>query len=326
MPESHRMLAEIREEAGVVTSWKELVQGDVQGLSSALKSGKGVYLTGSGTSFHAALYTAIILSRRGIAATSFPASEYHSFTGDCERKGDEILIAFSQSGESSDSLNSVKHWIERGGFLTGISSKRDSELCRMSDSAFFINVGEEKALPATKTHLAQLLFGISLLSPESSFELPFDAKKLTDAILQLSGEGNSIRNLARQKTGFTVVLGSGLNYPIALEGALKIKETSSTLSEGYATREFLHGPKQTLARESLVLMLSPDDKVRHDLDPFARVLDVGEFLHDNYLIDPEDEVSDSICKLVFLQLFAFHKAIALGKNPDAPTLLTKVVK
>lgn len=326
MPESYNMLQEISEEAGIINSWKDQFSGDFAGLSKELMNGNTVYLTGSGTSFHAALYASIVLSQRGITTVPFPASEYRSFISGRSRVERKVLIAFSQSGESSDIMNSVRYWKERGGKVSGVTNDNTSSLHRLSEYPIYTNVGVEKALAATKTHLAQILFGASLSSEKPSSRVPFDVEKISGDVLKILNGSNRIRDLAGQKTHNIVVLGSMLNYPLALEGALKIKETSSSVSEGYATREFLHGPKQTLTNESLVLMLSSSTEVREDINKVARVLDVTEFLHDNYLIDSETEVGDSICKLVFLQLFAFNKALSLGANPDTPTLLTKVVK
>lgn len=326
MPESYNMLREISEEAGIITSWKDRFSGNLVGISKEIASGNSVYLTGSGTSFHAALYTSIILSQKGISAVPFPASEYKSFISDRSDIEKHLLLAFSQSGESSDVINAAQYWKAHRGIVSGVTNENASSLHRMSEFPICTNAGTEKALAATKTFLAQILFGASLFSENPVLGLPFDVEKLGDNIYKLIKGDNSIRNLARQRTSITVVLGSMLNYPLALEGALKIKETSSSISEGYATREFLHGPKQTLTRESLVLMLTPNAEVRDDINRVARVLDVTEFLHNNYLIDSENVISDSLCKLVFLQLFAFYKAISLGANPDEPTMLTKVVK
>ena len=326
MWKAHSTLLEIQDEIRILEAWKPNDRLVDSPLRSLLCQNGTLFLTGSGTSYHAALYSSFLLHSKGRLSIPFFASECEFFINDGLVKKNTPLIAYSQSGESSDTLGAARLWKKLGGKVVAVTNEQDSALFQESDIGIHTNAGPERALPATKSFLGQLLASLDLASLCGMHKDAMQTGGLAVDVRTLIEHPKSVQNLARQKADHIVVLGSALNLPIAMEGALKIREMCGGFSEAYPTREFMHGPKRALGPRSLVLLLSSNQSVQHDLDQTCRVLDISGFLHDNYLIDFGNEIRDSICKLVFLQLFAYYRAVVLGQDPDSPPSLTKIVR
>jgi len=349
----HYMLREIDEQPRAIadtlketfTQAREIVRVlNVQNLAM-------VYFTGSGTSYHACLaanYATSTLTK--IFSTSLPASEFASWVGPAGREN-TILIAISQSGESSDVLAAVKAASNVGIRTIGITNSPGSALTSSTNCSLISRAGEEKAVTATKSFTATLAAAYALVL-ELARVFPSESlhdERLSEVLAKTSSQvertiqlcDSPAQELARKlsEREFYFILGSGPNYATALEGALKMKETCNVHAEGFATREFLHGPMQLVEARTPVFMLQ-------GLDEIEQVRRLEESFHrfgaSTVVIKREtdddgrvggirvagdvEEVFSPLVYVVPMQIYAYYSALQRGLNPDHPGKLTKVVK
>jgi glucosamine--fructose-6-phosphate aminotransferase (isomerizing) len=312
-----------------------------------------VYFTGSGTSYHACLaanYATSTLTK--VFSTSLPASEFASWVGPAGREN-TILIAISQSGESTDVLAAVKAASNSGMRTIGITNSPGSTLASSTDHSLVSRAGEEKAVTATKSFTATLVATYTLVM-ELGRVFPsenFHHERLSDALAKASSQvertirlcDNATQEMAAKfaEREFYFLLGSGPNYATALEGALKMKESCNVHAEGFATREFLHGPMQLVEARTPVFIIQ-------GLDEAEQVRSLEESFHrfgaSTVVIKREDadglhggvggigvaadieEVFSPLAYVVPMQMYAYYSAVQRGLNPDHPGKLTKVVK
>jgi glucosamine--fructose-6-phosphate aminotransferase (isomerizing) len=310
-----------------------------------------VYFTGSGTSYHACLaanYALSTLTR--IFGSSLPASEFPSWVKQA-RSTETILIAISQSGESSDIITAANSAIRSGIRVICITNTPQSALANLSDLSLVSKAGEEKAVTATKSFSATLAAAYALVLelalPRLSNhyqELVMDIMRIPSQIEQTIGLCEStVRALALElkEKEFFFLLGSGSNYPTALEGALKMKESCNLHAEGFATREFLHGPIQLVDERTPVLILKSDEDAQEANRLAERFIRFGA---PTIVISPKSketsragiltlevaagtpEVFSTLVHVIPLQLCAYYSALARNLNPDRPEKLQKVVK
>ena len=349
------MLREIREQPGVVG--KTLLEGlkEARKIAQELTSSglSMVYLTGSGTSYHACLaanYAMSSLTR--ISSTSLPASEFSSWVSDIGRTGTAVM-AISQSGESVDVLAAVKSATSAGMRTIGITNSEGSSLTNQTDFQLLAKAGEEKAVTATKSFTTTLALAYALVLELARAVAP-EIEKYSRLETDLRAAPNQMqRTIALCESNVKLltsrfvekqlyfILGTGSNYPSALEGALKLKESCNLFAEGFATREFLHGPMQLVDSRTPVFLLQGAEESEQQAQLAKSFLKFGA---PTVMIKPESgdlapggvdaievaaNIDDAFSPLVYvipLQLYAFHTALGKGLNPDSPVKLTKVVK
>ncbi len=299
---------------------------------------KFVYASGSGTSYHASLVFQRSMSKiAGGRVTCIPASELPFWLP--EELSETALVTYSQSGESTDIVSAVKFFRERGGHLVvGITNVEGSTLDKISDISVITRAGKEESIAATKTYTSQLAATL-LLSIEIG---ELRGKDLSDLRSELASVDLKMREVLKNifertmtvaeaikdmNVGF--VLGSGANYPTALEGALKLRETANLYYEGFAAREFLHGPIQLVSDRTPVLAILPSrfkEVLRKVRSYGAPVVRIG-FDHEDELRIPRiSEELSPIIAVIPLQTLAYSLSILRGLNPDRPEKLSKVVK
>ncbi len=307
-----------------------------------------LYIIGSGTSYHAALsFQYALLKLSDLNVSAIPASEFPKWLPSNVKKS--IVIAVSQSGESVDVINSVKDAKDRGMIIVGVTNNISSTLSKVSDIVVPLYAGEEKAVAATKSYVSQLgaLFFLALeLANVRGFlkhykEMEEELFKIPDLMKEtLKINENFARELAshlKESKGF-FILGSGALYPSALEAALKLKETCNMIAEGYAMREFLHGPMQLIGSDTPILMLinTPDELMQGDqmaakfknFNVFIVSVGVSKLNNSDFHFQVPKVTEIFMPALIILpiQLFAFYLSIERGLNPDRPEKLGKVVK
>jgi len=348
------MLEEIHEQPKAIADTLQEAFKKAQNIVQQLTPSKlsMVYFTGSGTSYHACLaanYALSTLTR--ISSTTLPASEFSSWVSQTDRTGTAV-VAISQSGESVDALAAVNAASSAGMHTIGLTNSPGSTLAQKTEFQLLARAGEEKAVTATKSFTATLAAAYALVS-----EL---------ARVDTSGSGNNELETsllgASERVRFTIassedraktlaskfadkqmyfILGGGPNMPSALEGALKLKESCNVYAEGFATREFLHGPMQLVdSRTPVFLLQGPQEgeQVLQLAKSFLRfgaptviikqkAADNGETGLEAIEVAPDlEEVFSTLVYVIPLQLYAFYSALNKGLNPDRPVKLTKVVK
>ncbi len=310
-----------------------------------------IVLTACGTSWHAALVGEYLLED----STRIPieveyASEFRYRNPVIDDR--TLMFAISQSGETADTLAAVREGQRRGARVLGIVNVVGSSIARATDGGIYIHAGPEIGVASTKAFTCQItvlaLLTLFLgrrrhLSAERGRELAEAMWQLPEQIQQVLERDDLIREIAEQYCEATnfLYLGRGLNFPVALEGALKLKEISYIHAEGYPAAEMKHGPIALIDQNMPVVVVATRDsvysKVLSNVEEVkarrGRVLaivndgdsDVAR-LADHVIEVPEtDDMLTPILSVVPLQLLAYHIAVLRGCDVDKPRNLAKSV-
>lgn len=323
------MLDEIHEEPDIIIPTHESNRETIIRACSIIRESSIVYITGSGTSFHAAEFLSMILLKSGVPAVAVRASDYTDLIPG-GFKGTALNIIFSQSGESADALSDLNTSRKHGIKVIGITNEKDSRLSRESDIAIVTLAGRERSVAATKSHTAQLVVSILLYCKLNGIEPEGKLKSIHDGIQMILNKERYIQRISEKTCGKIVILGSGLNFPVAMEADLKFKETSGIHVESHSTREYLHGPIHRLDEKSTVILLRGNEDrdstvIRRISEVTDNIITIGP--SDSDIVIPEAGITERpILYLTVMQLMANFKAISLEMDPDHPTNLTKVVR
>jgi glutamine---fructose-6-phosphate transaminase (isomerizing) len=356
----HFMLKEIYEQPRAVADTLRgrvqpeggtVVLPDIALDPDVLESVQRVVLVACGTSYHAALVGRVMVERlAGIATEADLGSEFRY--RDAVLGPDTLVVALSQSGETADTLGAVKAARAKGAPVVGISNVVGSALARESTGMLYTHAGPEIGVASSKTftatlsacHLLALWLGRKRGLPaedgkkhiQGLLELP----RLMEQTLELE---TRVAELARELAHYKnfLFLGRGIHYPIALEGALKLKELSYIHAEGYAAGEMKHGPIALIDEGMPVVALVPRDgsydRMMANLEEVrardGRIIAFGQE-GDRRLGAKADRLievpaaADLLSPIVMaipLQLFAYHVAVRLGRDVDQPRNLAKSV-
>jgi glucosamine--fructose-6-phosphate aminotransferase (isomerizing) len=312
-----------------------------------------VCLIACGTSHHAALAGRYWIERiAGVPATVELASEFRG-REPIVGPGD-LVVAVSQSGETLDTLEAAREAKARGAKVLAIANVIGSAIPRMADATFYTHAGPEIGVASTKCFTAQLanVFMLSIwLGQKRGTLSPEDARSLVEGLARLPslmhdvllGTRQLVANLARRYSHARDVLflGRGLSFPIALEGALKLKEISYVHAEGYASGEMKHGPIALIDENVPVLVLVPRDgtyekslgNVQEAKAREAQVIaiategdeEVAATCHELIEIPKIDEPFTPFLTVLPLQLYAYYVADFKGTDVDQPRNLAKTV-
>ena len=295
-----------------------------------------------GTSYHAALYGSFLLESRGIPASTYLASEYALHN--CSIGENTLVVAVTQSGETADTLAAIDAAKRAGGRTLAVTNVVGSTAARTCDEALYIRAGPEIGVAATKTFSSQVvclsLFAAQLTGDRSS--------ALADALASLPGDIQRVldrsksRKIAaryRDREAFFFI-GRGAGYPVALEGALKMKEISYEHAEGFAAGELKHGPLALVTPNTVVFAVFTghnDDKLLNNVTEVktrgGTVVAVVDTANEAVLEQANDvleipETHPDVAGLlanVQLQLVSYHAANLLGRPIDKPRNLAKSV-
>ena len=249
-----------------------------------------------------------------------------------------LVVALSQSGQSTDLLTFAKAAKAGGGILVSITNNSDSPLAKLSDQHIYIQAGAEVAVPATKSYVAQLL--TSYLFVNYLKDLPNRTEEIIESILSAADKTDEISNFAEQlSVGSPLyVLGRGFSYPNAKEFALKLQETCLIPVQGMSTSDFLHGPIASLTSNSQVVFISPEhspdsafgeapERVRSITGKIFWIGKGASNIGGEAVISAGNsfsEVEASIGDAVLFQKVTHKLATKLGLDPDKPKGLNKV--
>lgn len=356
----HYMLKEIFEQPQAIfdtlrgkftADMKEVVFEDVD--PSLLQKTQRIIIAACGTSYHASLIGKYMIEEvAGVNTQVELASEFryrNPVTGP-----DALFIAVSQSGETADTSEALLKAKDMGMNSVGITNVGLSKISRESDCVITTKAGPEIGVASTKSFTAQVmafyLFSVSLaisrkvIDSGRARQLIADAisvSKLQQKTLELDGE---LKDLSRDFHGYRnfIYLGRGINYPVALEGALKLKEVSYIHAEGYAAGEMKHGPIALIDRNMPVVFIAPEEDVyyRKLLGNFQEVKARGGRIifitsdkglqlpdeRDRKIVIPKSPYLVSpMISVIPVQFLAYHVANILGTDVDQPRNLAKVV-
>ena len=324
------MFKEINQAPESVRKTLDSVEDECTYASELIRESKYIYIVGSGTSYHAGMILQMRLLNRGIPAITVKAPEFSYFLPEGQ-DSDVTAILISQSGESRDILDSLYAAKDRGFSTVCITNSRDSSLSVGSDISIVTEAGRENALAATKTFITALA-SINMITEKLDEPNSEVGKALPQELKNyLAAETDKVIEVAKSVKDKVVVLGNGPLHALALEGALKFKETSTMETEAYPIREYLHGPIQSLNHDTTVILLhKPGDEVGAVLEQLQNqtgsIIKVGFSGEDDLMIREVSDLHLPALMVLPLQLMANYKSVSLGLDPDHPQHLTKIVK
>jgi glucosamine--fructose-6-phosphate aminotransferase (isomerizing) len=325
--------------------------GGINDYLPNILSASRIYITACGTSWHAGLIGKHLIEEYARLPVHVEyASEFRYRNAIID--ANTILIAISQSGETADTLAAIKKSKEFGALTLGICNVVGSSISRETDAGIFTHAGPEIGVASTKAFTAQVTVLIMLalkigrkkgVSLDRGKELISSLKKINSNVSKTLEIKNQIREVAKatRKADNYLYLGRGVNFPVALEGALKLKEISYIHAEGYPAAEMKHGPIALIDKDMPVVFLAPQD------DTFLKILSNIEEVkaRGGIIITITDEENDSLISLsdyvlvtpkshkyifpitssIVLQLLAYELAQLRGCEIDQPRNLAKSV-
>ena len=340
----HFMLKEIYEQPKAINDTYKGFMSTEDTIPFKLRDFRRVLIIACGTSYHAGLVGKYWIERfAGVPTEVIYASEFRYSDVPISEK--DIVIGISQSGETIDTKFALQSAKERGAFVVGLVNVVGSAIDRESDFTIYTHAGPEIGVAATKTFTAQLtaLFALSVRENEEREYLLRILEKVPSLAEQTLNTAEEVEKIAERymKKKNMLYLGRYLNYPIALEGALKLKEISYIHAEGYPAGEMKHGPIALIDENMPVLIVAPKDRVYEKilanveevLARKGRVISVG-FKGDETLksksesfmeIPKSEEPITPFLTVIPLQLFAYFIASKLGLDVDQPRNLAKTV-
>lgn len=357
----HFMIKEILDQPRVLgdcmrgrvnTELKEVILSAMVDHRERLLSAERIIIVGCGTSWHAALIGKQLIESLARIPVEVEYSSEFRYRNPIIRPSD-VVIAMSQSGETADTLAAIQLAKEKGAFIYGICNSVGSSIARATDSGTYIHVGPEIGVASTKAFTGQVtvlaLLALCLgrengsLEPERYTKIIDDLIILPERIEKIFEQKERIEQLS---TRFTyahnfIYLGRGINYPVALEGALKLKEISYIHAEGYPAAEMKHGPIALIDEEMPIVVIATRDKIYEKVvsniqeikarkgriiaivnEGDAQVAKMVDYVIEIPEIAPELE---PLLTVVPLQLLSYYIAVCKGKDVDQPRNLAKSV-
>jgi len=325
--------------------------GGILQVMKKIKIAKRIILTGCGTSWHSALYGKYVIEKFArIPVVVEYASEFRY--RDPVINKEDVVIAITQSGETADTLAALRLAKSKGATALAINNVVGSTIARESDAGMYIHAGPEIGVASTKAFTSQLaalvIFALTLTqSRELEFEDWLKISKglcgLPELALETLELDSYIREIAGAFAGADnfLYLGRGYSFPVALEGALKLKEVSYIHAEGYPAAEMKHGPIALIDSEMPVVFVAPHDQTYEKVlsnmeevkargarviaiinDYDVRVREKAEF---TIQIPKTLDILNPILSVIPLQLLAYHVALLRGCDVDKPRNLAKSV-
>lgn len=356
----HHMLKEIFEQPNVL---RTCMGGRLDAQNSKIKLGgiadqlrelthtKRLIVTACGTAFHAALVGEFLFEHLARIPTETEYASEFRYRNPIIDEG-TVVVSISQSGETADTLAAVEQAKERGATVLGLVNVVGSSIARATDAGIYLHVGPEIGVASTKAFTGQVavlsMLAIELgrrrnLGFEETSKYIKTLASIPDKIEEILGQSDYIKTIAEaniEKENW-LFLGRGFNYPVALEGALKLKEISYIHAEGLPAAEMKHGPialivdgmpavfiatagpqydkimgniEEVRARggKTIVVATEGDENIKKHADHLITVPDVPELLQPLLTVIP-------------LQLLAYHAAVLRGHDVDKPRNLAKSV-
>lgn len=337
---------EIHEQPAVLERFLARQKENVGEIVEAVRDrrSQGVLVAARGSSDNAGTYAKYVLGARNSQLVTLATPSLYSRYQRAPEFGGVAVIAISQSGQSPDVIAVCQAGREQGAPTVAITNDSRSPLARACEFVIDLEAGDERAIAATKSYLAELLaiatwsaaWGQEAEDWERLAELP----ALTRAVLAREDE---IANVARgaSELDSCVVLGRGYNLASAQEWALKLREMARVPATPYSSADFRHGPRAALAPEGWVLALRADGPVAHDIDELlrelttdqaAKTLSISASSEERQGPPHEIELGPAVEWLspfpltVAAQLLTYHLAAARGVDPDRPPSLSKVTR
>jgi glucosamine--fructose-6-phosphate aminotransferase (isomerizing) len=357
----HFMLKEIYEQPQVVLDcmrgrmsaeqgWIKL--GGVNEFATRINNAKRFIITACGTSWHSGLIAEYLIEELArIPVEVEYASEFRYRNPIVTEK--DVVLAISQSGETADTLSAIQIAKERQALIYGICNVIGSSIARASHAGSYTHAGPEIGVASTKAFTAQVTILTLMALQVAQSQGTISQSRLRQVLYEMETIPNKIKEALEENEHIKTIsakyfnapnflyLGRGLNFPIALEGALKLKEISYIHAEGYPAAEMKHGPIALIDENMPVVFIATNasahekivsniQEVKARKGKIIAIVNKGDTiiseLADDVIEVPEtDEILSPLVSIVPLQLLSYHIALMRGCNVDQPRNLAKSV-
>ncbi len=335
---AHFTLKEISEQPETILNAGKKTESAIEQTSDFIKHAKTVYITGSGTSYNAALVAKYLMSKYAkIKIEPIISSELPTLPDSIE--SNSILIAISQSGESADVLEAVNIAKKSNAKILSIANHKNSTLVQESSLYLGMNCGPEIGVAATKSFTSQLAILYKITEKLCDGCLGLDFNQVSNSISKILSNHSKIQNIAKElkEVSDIYILGRGIHYPIASEAALKMKELTYIHAEGIPGGELKHGPLALMDSNVYVIIINPNDSTYTDTLTSAseikargaKIIGISDKISDVYdhwiEIPSIKESMFPLIEIIPIQLLAYYSAIVKDTDPDYPRNLAKSV-
>ncbi len=333
-------------QAGTIT------MGGIDQHIEQLVNANRIMIIACGTSWHAGLVAEYIIEELCRIPVEVEYASEFRYRNPIVNKGD-VIIAISQSGETADTLVALEKAKENGAFIFGVVNAVGSSIARISHAGAYTHAGPEIGVASTKAFTGQLAV-LTLMALKIAIEKGTvtqerykalllelqDVPEKVDAILKNAEELKIIAGIYKTATDF-LFLGRGYNFPIALEGALKLKEISYIHAEGYPAAEMKHGPIALVDENLPVVFIATKDSYHQKIvsnmqeikarkGKIISIITDGDIISPTlsdhvFSIPPADELIAPILSVIPLQLLSYYVGTAKGIDVDKPRNLAKSV-
>ena len=332
--------------AGTITM--KGIQDNIQNLIKAPR----IIILACGTSWHAGLVAEYIIEELCRIPVEVEYASEFRYRNPIINKGD-VIIAVSQSGETADTLVAIEKAKEQGAFIIGVVNVVGSSIARASDAGSYTHAGHEIGVASTKAFTAQLavltMMALKIAKEKGTIDnerysrLLFEMEDLPEKVESILKNADEIKIIAEKYKGAisSLFLGRGYNFPIALEGALKLKEISYIHAEGYPAAEMKHGPIALVDENLPVVFVATHDpyhakivsniqEIKARKGKVIAIITEGDTIipamaDDVFVIPPADEIIAPMLSVIPLQLLSYYIGVAKGCDVDKPRNLAKSV-
>jgi glucosamine--fructose-6-phosphate aminotransferase (isomerizing) len=329
-----------------------ITMSGIQKYVEQIMNANRIVMVACGTSWHAGLIMEYIFEELCRINVEVEYASEFRYRNPVINQGD-VIIAISQSGETADTLVAIENAKAKGAIILGIVNVVGSSIARMSDAGAYTHAGPEIGVASTKAFTAQLavLTMIALkigyekgtLDQQRYLQLLRELDTIPDKVSTVLQQNDHIKSLAEKykEAGNALYLGRGYNFPVALEGALKLKEISYIHAEGYPAAEMKHGPIALVDENLPVVFIATKDtyhekvisnmqEIKARKGKVIAVINEGDeqsaSIADDVIVIPEaDEIVAPILSVIPLQLLAYYIGVAKGCDVDKPRNLAKSV-
>jgi glucosamine--fructose-6-phosphate aminotransferase (isomerizing) len=357
----HFMLKEIFEQPSTIhdclrgrldASAGTITMSGVENNIEAFKTAQRIIIVACGTSWHAGLVAEYVIEELCRIPVEVEYASEFRYRNPIVNKGD-IIIAISQSGETADTLVAIEKAKEQGAIIFGIVNAVGSSIARLSHGGAYTHAGPEIGVASTKAFTGQLavltMMALKIakekgtISNERYSKLLFELDAIPEKVEAILKSADAVKAIAEKYKGAAdaLFLGRGYNFPIALEGALKLKEISYIHAEGYPAAEMKHGPIALVTETLPVVFVATKDSYHQKIvsniqeikarrGKVIAIISEGDdvipgLADDVFFVPLADEIMAPMLSVIPLQLLSYYVGIAKGVDVDKPRNLAKSV-
>ncbi|MBC7507544.1 MAG: glutamine--fructose-6-phosphate transaminase (isomerizing), partial [Ferruginibacter sp.] len=329
-----------------------ITMSGVEKNMAAFTTAQRIIIVACGTSWHAGLVAEYVIEELCRIPVEVEYASEFRYRNPIINKGD-IIIAISQSGETADTLVAIEKAKQQGAVIFGIVNAVGSSIARLSDGGAYTHAGPEIGVASTKAFTGQLavltMMALKIAKERGTIthdrysKLLFELEAIPEKVAALLKNADAIKIIAEKYKGAAdaLFLGRGYNFPIALEGALKLKEISYIHAEGYPAAEMKHGPIALVTEILPVVFVATKDSYHEKIvsniqeikarrgKVIAIVSEGDEVIpglaDDVFFVPAADEIMSPMLSCIPLQLLSYYVCIAKGVDVDKPRNLAKSV-